>query len=644
MASKQCGKPLGPRRDMPSATAGCQLSFMYFAAVSGDPALIPKSLSALISLAGRQQLTLACLLGSVIALFVPLLSFILGSIVECLIRGEGHAGEQQSVSWILPNLHEYLPNKLSILGQVSVLLGAELLLLFTVAVLLYFFYRSIQQAAILFEVELIKTLRRQAKVLATARTLAAQETALTDCLEYHLPRVRLCASRWWKTYPRHLVQIIACVLLGVLIQPMLGLLTMLAAAFVAMVYRFLDRMRRTSLPVVRERAAQQRTELTALCLEGPLLESVHDESAVDHRFNEELAHYQRDATKSLTSSAWKSPCLIVIASGLAVLFLFVASVQILGEESQFSVAGALTFSLCFLGAAASAYRLQASFRELQTIGTASGELERFLALQAPIVTGQNLKAMQRVSTSAQLDHVTLQDSHGRKLLENVSATFKPGMLIGVVASQRIQARALVELLMGFGRPVSGRLLFDGELVTDITPESIAHCAHWVAADGSIVTATVQDNLLSANGAQQGDLHEAIAKANLTETLQKLPDGLSTLITPGDDRLRADAAFRIGLARAAMTSASIIVIDEPAKHFELETEKRTLDAIRGLVHHSKITVVLPQRLSTLRNCEVVVMLHDHKVADCGTHADLLQRNELYRHVNYLRFNPFRSLPD
>ncbi|MCA9133043.1 MAG: ABC transporter ATP-binding protein [Planctomycetales bacterium] len=611
--------------------------------------MISNTLKSLLGRAGRlTELNIATVVGALVAVCVPLLAYLLGAMLACLIDSQvvqqGAGSPQQLASW-LPNLESLFPAGLSPLGQFSLLLVLGLGIVILAALLLHFFYRLVQSAAVEFEVALISQLREHAKRLATMRTVSAQQTALTDCLDYHLPRVRACLSRWWRTFPRYGIQGIACVAVAFAIQPMLALLTLIATVLVVLIYRLLDRLRRTALPVVRERAAQQREALVSLSIKGPLLESVHAETDVEKRFSEQLQLYRRDAVRSLTSSAWKAPTVIVAVGGLLSLFLFVIAVQILRSENSFSVPGAFTFSLCVAGAGLSASRLQRSWRELKTIETAAEELEQFLALQAEEFKGDHLKPISRVQRQAELEHVTVQDSSGRKLLENVSAVFKPGMLIGVLASQRLQAHALVELLMGFGRPVSGRMLVDDQLVSDLQPRSLAQCAHWIASDGALVTGTVQDNLLRPDmPTAHVDLSAAIAGAQLTEVLQQLPDGLATLITPGDDRLTGDAAFRLGIARAAATQASIMVIEEPSGHYDPQTEQQTLEAIRSLVQPQTISVVLPQRLSTLRNCDVVLMLHDHKVVDSGSHAELLQRNELYRHINYLRFNPFRSLAE
>ena len=399
------------------------------------------------------------------------------------------------------------------------------------------------------------------------------------------------------------------------------------------------------MPVIRERAAQRRSDLISMCLKGPLLESVHAEQEIDQHFSEQIANYRSEAVKSLSNSAWKVPLIIAVVAILGCLFQFIVAVQVLRPESTVSIAGSVTFLLAGVGAAISAVRLQRSARELSQVENAAEELKSFLSLPVEKFNGTELKlkSITRVTNQAELDHVTLQDSSGRKLLENVSATFRPGSLIGIVSSERLQAQALVELLMGYGRPVSGRLLIDGILVSDLTPESLSNCALWVSTDGPLITGTVQDNLSRRTGDYAAlDINEILRASKAMDIVQRLPDGLATLITPGDDRLTEDAAFRLGIARANLRSPSVVVIEEPEKHVDAKTEQDTVEAICSLVKPTSITVLLPHRLLTLRQCDSVLLLHDHKVVDFGTHTELLQRCELYRHLNYVRFNPFRGL--
>ena len=601
-----------------------------------------RSLQFLTNRAGSSgRLLTAKVAGSLCAIAVPLLFLLLGEVAHIL--AEAGAGTKHSFAIGLPSIDQWLPATMAPLTKVSVLLGGVLAVSFFISISLNLLNRQVQAAAVDFEVSIIRELRSHSKQLGVMRTLSAQQTALVDGLEYHLPRVRMSLTRWWRSHPRHLVQLLGCLLLALLIQPLLTLLTVVGAALVTLIYRWVDRNRRSSLPVIRERAAQRRADLVSMCLKGPLLESVHAEQEIDQHFSEQIANYQSEAVKSLSNSAWKVPLVIAVVAILGCLFQFIVAVQVLRPESTISIAGSVTFLLAGVGAAISAVRLQRSARELSQVESAADELKTFLSLPIEKFNVTDLKTITRISNQAELDHVTLQDSSGRKLLENVSATFKPGSLIGIVSSERIQAQALVELLMGYGRPVSGRLLIDGVLVSDLTPESLSNCALWVSADGPLITGTVQDNLSRRTGDYASlDINEIMRASKATDIVQRLPDGMATLITPGDDRLTEDAAFRLGIARANLRSPSVVVIDEPEKHVDAKTEQDTVEAICSLVKPTSITVIIPHRLLTLRQCDSVLLLHEHKVVDIGTHSELLQRCELYRHLNYLRFNPFRGL--
>ncbi len=581
------------------------------------------------------------IVGSLCAIAVPLLFLLFGEVAHIL--AEAGASTKHPFAKMLPSIDGWFPADMAALAKVSVLLIGVLAISFFIAISLNLLNRQVQVVAVDFEVGIIRELRSHSKQLGVMRTLSAQQTALVDGLEYHLPRVRMSLTRWWRTFPRHLVQLIGCLILALLIQPLLTLLTFVGAALVTLIYRFVDRNRRSMLPVIRERAAQRRADLISMCLKGPLLESVHAEQEIDQHFSEQIANYRSEAVKSLSNSAWKVPLIIAVVTILGCLFLFIVAVNVLQTESEISIAGAVTFLLAGVGAAISAVRLQRSARELQQVESAADELKSFLSLPVEKFNVSELKTITRVSQQAELDHVTLQDSSGRKLLENVSVTFKPGSLIGVVSSERLQAQALVELLMGYGRPISGRLLIDGVLVSDLTPASLSNCALWVSADGPLITGTVQDNLSRRTGDYASlDINQILKASKAMDIVQRLPDGMATLITPGDDRLTEDAAFRLGIARANLRSPSIVVIEEPDKHVDSKTEEDTVEAICSLVKPTSITVLIPHRLLTLRQCDSVLLLHDHKVVDIGTHADLLQRCELYRHLNYVRFNPFRGL--
>ncbi len=605
-------------------------------------AVISRQQRALLDRAGGvSSLALAMVLGCLSALTAPLIFLLCGMVVDILAVPDQRASNRFGT--FLPNLRQYLPADLSPLGEVSVVLAIALALLLVQVICLYLFYRRIQQVAVRFEANVMQSMWEHSRKLAVARTLSGQQTALIDGLEYHLPRVRASLSRWWRAWPRHCVQLVACFVLALLIAPVLAILTVVAAAIVVLVYRTLDRHRRTKLPVIRERATQRRAQVMALCLKGPLLESVHSEGDIQGSFTEELTNYRKEAVRSLASSAWKTPLIVALVGILACLFVFIVAVQVLRPDHDLTLAGCLAFVLSCVGVAISGIRLQRSGRELRGVQTASEDLVRFLSLPADSLPVLNAKRVQRITQRVELEHVTVQDSSGRKLLENVTASFKPGVLVGLVASQRLQASALMELLLGIGRPVSGRMLVDNISASDLEADGLKRLGIWISDSGPLVTGTINDNLLG-EGKQQNsaDVTDALRTAKVLEAVQRLPEGVATVITPNDDRFLPDTPFRLGIARALLRKPSIMVIEEPNARVDAKTEQETIEAIRSVVSSGCITVLLPQRLTTLRQCDQVLLLHEHQVAQTGTHAELLQQSDLYRHLNYVRFSPLRHV--
>ena len=588
---------------------------------------------------GVPSLGLASVLGCAAAITVPAVFMACGLIVDILASDPA----QSKFGELLPNLRGYLPEGLSRLGQVSMVLLIALGVILFQVICLYLFYRRVQSVAVGLEANIMERMWDHSRRLSVMRTLSGQQTALVDGLEYHLPRLRSSLSRWWRASPRHIVQLLACLVLALLISPLLAMLSAVAAAIVIMVYRTLDRYRRTRLPVVRERATQRRNQVMALSLQGPLLESVQSDAEIQKNFGDELASYRKEAVRSLGSSAWKTPLVLLLAGLLGCLFVFLVSIQILRAENNLTLAGCLTFILSCGGVALSAIRLQRSARELRSVQTATEDLTRFLALPAdPLPVLENRKP-KRIQQQVALEHVTVLDSYGRKLLQDVSALLTPNRLIGIVATQRLEASALMELLLGIGRPVSGRMLIDGVSVSDIDPLAMKQLGMWISASGPLITGSIENNLaFDGKPLQAAGLMDALRSSRAIEAVQRLPDAVATLVTPGDDRFLPDTPFRLGIARALLRNASIVVMEEPAARVDSKIEQETLEAIQATVTAQSIAVVLPQRLNTLRHCDQIILLHEHQVADSGTHAELLQRCDLYRHLNYVRFSPLRHV--
>ncbi|MFO0924138.1 MAG: ABC transporter ATP-binding protein, partial [Pirellulales bacterium] len=258
----------------------------------------------------------------------------------------------------------------------------------------------------------------------------------------------------------------------------------------------------------------------------------------------------------------------------------------------------------------------------------------------PLVSGQ--EALPAIQKRISLDHVTLRDSEGRRLLEDVCMDMEPGKLVAIIGSDRLQARAVAEILLGFGRPSSGRILLDGVNTIDVDPLALRGTSAWIGPDGPLIAGTLEDNLHQRKSASLVELTEAVRDAGVYDAIQNLSDGLTTLVSPHDDRLKPDYLFRLGIARTLVKNPTLVVAEEPTARVLPQVEAETLEALHQMTRRGMFVVVLPNRLTTLRHAHQIVVLHENRVSAIGTHAELLEQSELYRHLNYIRFSPLRHI--
>ncbi len=134
----------------------------------------------------------------------------------------------------------------------------------------------------------------------------------------------------------------------------------------------------------------------------------------------------------------------------------------------------------------------------------------------------------------------------------------------------------------------------------------------------------------------GQIIEAAKVAHAHHFIQKLPQGYETPIGELGHPLSVSEQFRIALARAVLRDPALLIIEEPDATLDEDT-KALLDDTWARVLPGRTTIFLPHRISTIRSCDTLYLLHKGRVVATGVHKELLSQNPLYRHLHYLEFN-------
>ncbi len=242
------------------------------------------------------------------------------------------------------------------------------------------------------------------------------------------------------------------------------------------------------------------------------------------------------------------------------------------------------------------------------------------------------------------NQVCFQPDGDTLLLNSLDLRITAGETIALLSLQPAAAYAAAVMIPRFIDPDPGQILIDGVDIREGTLESLRAEAIFVGGSDPVFDATVLENITCGQpDITKQQAIDAAKSVHADHFIRTLPMGYETQL--GEQGLKPDPGqtFRLSLARAAVRRPAILIIEEPSTPLDSET-KTLLDDAYQRISADKTILFLPTRLSTVKRCSRIVMIHEGRVAADGTHEQLVRTSELYQHWEYLRFNSFRNSED
>jgi ATP-binding cassette subfamily B protein len=259
--------------------------------------------------------------------------------------------------------------------------------------------------------------------------------------------------------------------------------------------------------------------------------------------------------------------------------------------------------------------------------------------------GQDIEAefLPPMSQQVEFDSVILEDpSSRRRLLNDVSFGFGAGQQVAIVGPDELEKHALVYLIARFLDPHKGEIRMDRRNLRWVTIDSLRAQIGMVLQNNLVFTDTVANNIGCGDRTYPlPRIIEAAKVAHAHQFIQKLPKGYETIIGDLGYSLSVGEQFRIALARAILREPAFFIIEEPTIPLDHDT-KALIDDTLARILPGHTVLFLAHRLSTLRNCDQIFVLYNGRIVAAGQHRELLAKNELYRHLQYLEFNEFGNL--
>ncbi len=440
-------------------------------------------------------------------------------------------------------------------------------------------------------------------------------------------------SARWKVVPRTVVLLPCLLAVGLAMDFFLALYTLILCVFAYWVYR-LYRERIGQRIAACNQLAQNRSEALRDRAHTELLfATCHPESKPAAEFEEIAGRYRQPLQQAATWDATRIPILaLIISLGVGLLALVV------GLSSDASMTRVLLLTLLYARGYLPARRLLQVWAKPSGAETAAEKIVAFLEC-SPVVSPESAtRELPAAARPIRFEQVTVHRG-GAAELDSISLEIPAGRRVAWVADRQATLLALVDVLMRNRDPDQGRVLIDQLDWRDFSLSSIRRCVAFAPSDGHLVTGTIADNLRAGRpGLLLEDLEPIAASCRVLDFIQQTTHGFHTTIGPGGRTLDPAIAFRMGLARALAADPWLIVIQEPNEPQD-EDARRQLERALAAATDGRTSILLASRLNTLRTADQVFVFYESRLHAQGEHSQLLKQDALYRHLNYLWFNPF-----
>lgn len=366
---------------------------------------------------------------------------------------------------------------------------------------------------------------------------------------------------------------------------------------------------------------------------APVVKAFQREDYERERFQRENQTYFEIYMKNARVESLSSPVMEMLgALGMGVILWF-------GGKDVVAHVWTTGAFFAFIGSALSLYQPVKNFsRSNATLQLGFSGAERMFQLmdeRPTVVERVGATELPPFSREIAFENVSFSYQPERTVLDNVSITVRRGEIVAVVGPSGSGKTTLSALLLRFYDPLSGAVRVDGNDIQEVTFQSLRKQIGLVTQETLLFNDTIRANIAYArDGATEEEIIAASQVANAWEFIQDKPEGLDTMIGERGILLSGGQKQRLAIARAILKNPPILVLDEATSALDAQSERLVQEALERLMKNRTV-IVIAHRLATVKSAHRIVVMEQGKVAESGTHAELLAANGIYRHLYELQ---------
>ena len=239
--------------------------------------------------------------------------------------------------------------------------------------------------------------------------------------------------------------------------------------------------------------------------------------------------------------------------------------------------------------------------------------------------------LKNIGGKVDMKNVTFSYDLNEKVLEDLNINAKPNTVVAIVGPTGSGKTTIINLLMKFYNRDRGEISVDDKSIDDIKTESIRGAYAMVLQETWLFEGTIYENIAYGNeNATLDDVKRVAKLAKIDDFIEGLPDGYDTMITGNGDNISKGQKQLLNIARAMLTDAKMLILDEATSNIDSKTEVQIQNALLEVMK-GRTCFIIAHRLSTIKNADQILVLNGGRIVEKGNHRELLEKDGFYANL-------------